>query len=122
MHPSAARKAAIRLALIPLLLVSACSSSRTEISSIVMAHTTTRLDAVGSSPEISVHNESGFPLPIEIGWGASPRSKDTIEPGTTRWWNPQGPRSFWFINNSNRAIAITCRVENAAMTYNSPAK
>lgn len=116
------RRTIASLTLLPFLLLPACSSTRIESGVVINPRTTGRLDTIGDNPEISIRNASNAPLPIEIGWGQAGRERDTLAPATTRWWNPQGPRSFWFINDTDRAIALTYLIKDADVTFTMPAK
>lgn len=114
------RPLAIALAALSVFL-GACAGVRIESGAVVNPHTIARLDVVGASPDISIHNAGAVALPIEIGWGVATRETDTLIPGVTRWWNPDGPRSFWFINDSDRAIAVTYVVDDADVHFIIPA-
>lgn len=104
------------------LLLGGCAGSRIESGAVINTRTTARLDVTGTSPEISIRNAGSAPLPLEIGWGASARSKEILEPGVDRWWNPDGPRSFWFINESDTPIAVTYAIEDGDMKFVMPAE
>ncbi len=103
-------------------VLTGCAGTRVESGVVVNARTTARLDVVGKSPGVSIHNAGGTALPIEVGWEQVGREKSSIAPGDTRWWNPDGPRSFWLVNGTDRPIAVTYVVRNADVSLTMPAE
>jgi len=98
------------------LTLTGCSRGSVESGAVLAPHTSAQLDIRSpSSSELFVRNSTDRPLAVAITSGPSmPATTDTIAPGVTRWWNPDGPRTFWFTNDSDVPLPFDYRVVAAA--------
>ncbi len=99
----------------------AAGCSTIEGGAVIPDGTTARLDVLRAS-EVSLRNDGAAPLSLEVGWGQAGRTKDQLLPGVTRWWAPDGPRSYWIINASGRPVALTYTVRGADASFAMPAR
>lgn len=104
------------------LLLGGCGSSRIDGSAVISPRTTARLDVNGSNPEISIRNTSAVSVPVELGTGEMGREKATLEPGVTRLWNPDGPRSVWFYNQTDASVSVEYTITGGGMSFTMPVK
>ncbi|MBL9030817.1 MAG: hypothetical protein JNM80_03810 [Phycisphaerae bacterium] len=102
-------------------LLGGCAGRSIEGGTVLSPGSAARLDVRGRGAEILIRNGGSEPLGVEVGSGATPPVRDSIDPGVTRWWNPDGPRTYRLVNSSVRPLAVSYRVRGGGATFEPPA-
>lgn len=74
------------------------------------------IDVLGAA-KVSVANGGAQPLAYEMSAGALAGERGVIEPGVTRWWNPDGPRRLVVRNAGDATIPWSYAVEGASASF-----
>ncbi|MBL8759028.1 MAG: hypothetical protein JNK35_11420 [Phycisphaerae bacterium] len=78
--------------------------------------TSARIDVLGAA-KVRVANGGTEALGVEVISGEMAGERSEIEPGQTRWWNPDGSRRFVVRNTSAVTVPWSYAVEGASASF-----